>query len=571
MPAQRILLRLRMPQNRPPFQSERKIFLVAVILILSSFVLMGQFSNTVKKADDDQFWEFTAMFSEVYKEMKDRYVDDVDSKKLFEGALQGMFLTLDPHSQYMDPDIYSQLEKDTEGAFSGIGIHITLKDGVLTVIAPIPGSPAAKVGVRPWDRIVEIEGKKTEGITLIEAVKKLTGPSGTTVNIKIYREGEPELLPFTLVRKNIKVDSVYYKMLDDKIGYIRLTKFSDNAARDMRKALENFKEKGAKGVIVDLRFNTGGLLKEAVEVSNLFIGRGKVIVSTKGRIKNQNQDYRAEDDAVSDLPLVVLVNKASASASEIFAGAVKDHHRGIIVAPKGQRTFGKGSVQTIEELAHSFEKDNNGNYRPAAIRLTTAKYYTPSGVTIDKTGLTPDIWVEIPKGGEVDLLKHGMYGDPPTDEADSATTVSKFAWSKDPNSKDGGSTLTKQSGNPPQELENPGDKPEAPESESAVIEKKDKNTSTPDPKKIIPLDRAMFPDAEIEGQAKKAEAKKKTPADKFIDYQLETAKRLLHDYLDRGRDFMASDSGMPKSSQSRSDAKAKETAAQGDKDTKSVN
>lgn len=524
-------------QSKRP--SERKVFYLAIGLILSSFILMGQVSNTLKKADDDQFWEFTAMFSEIYKEVRDRYVEPVDSKKLFEGALQGMFLTLDPHSQFMDPDSYNQLEKDTEGAFSGIGIHITLKDGVLTVIAPIPGSPSAKAGVRPWDRIIEIDGKKTEGITLIDAVKKLTGPTGTTVNISVYREGESELLHFTLVRKNIRVESVNSTFFEeDKIGYARLQKFSDNTSRDLRKVIEEFEQKGAKGLILDLRFNTGGLLKESIEVSNLFIGRGKTVVSTKGRLKNQNQDFKADSDPATHLPLIVLINKGSASASEIVAGAVKDLGRGIIVGIKNQRSFGKGSVQTIEELNHSFEKDDNGNYRPAAIRLTTAKYYTPSGISIDKVGVTPDIAVELPKGHEVDLLKHGMLGDPPTDEDDSATTKSGFSWKK-PNGQTNGTTET---------APTTGDEEDKTDEDSisgsAVLDKKDEDSTAPKARKIIPIDRALFPTAELEGEPKKPEPKKKKPGENFVDYQLEVAKRLMRDHF-AGKDFYAADSGMP--------------------------
>jgi carboxyl-terminal processing protease len=529
------------PATKP---STKALFYLTILLIVTSLTLMGSFASAVKKADDDQFWEFTAMFSEIYNEIQNKYVEEVDSKKLFEGALQGMFLTLDPHSQYMDPDSYSQLEKDTEGAFSGVGLHITIRDGVLTVIAPIPGSPAAKAGVRPWDRIVEIDGKKTEGITILEAVKKLTGPAGTTVTIKVYREGEPDFLTFTLVRKNIKIESVYYKMLDDKIGYVRVAKFSDATSRDLRKAIEFFKEKNAKGMILDLRFNAGGLLKEAVEVSNLFLPKGKLIVSTKGRMKNQNQEFRAENDPVTDMPMIVLVNKASASASEIVAGALKDHHRAVIVGVKGSRTYGKGSVQTIEEISHSFEKDENGNYRPAAIRLTTAKYYTPSGVSIDKIGVTPDIAVELPKGHEADLLRHGMYGDPPMDEEEVTTTPSKFTW-KSSNLKDEKSSPTVSSKSEPSPDKGENDDEMETPLEGSAVKSKNEETTASEPKKIIPLDRTLFPDAEVEGEAKKKEEKKSSRNGQFVDYQLEAARRLMRAYLDEGKDFFAPDSGMP--------------------------
>ena len=545
-----------MSQKSPKRPFDNKLFIFSAILIFSSLFLMGQYARTVKKADDDQFFEFTSMFSEVYKEVKERYVEPVDSKKLFEGALQGMFLTLDPHSQYMDPDSYSQLEKDTEGAFSGIGIHITLKDGVLTVIAPIPGSPSAKAGVKPWDRIIEIDGKKTEGITLVDAVKKLTGPEGTTVNVTIYREGDTNLLHFALTRKSVKVESVYYQMVDNTpIGYARMTKFSDNTGRDLRKAVEYFKEKNAKGVIIDLRYNTGGLLKEAVETSNLFLQRGKLVVSTKGRMKNQNQELRCDNDQLSDLPLLVLINKGSASASEIFAGAMKDHGRGTVVGIKGQRSFGKGSVQTIEELNHSFEKDDNGNYRPAAIRLTTAKYYTPSGISIDKIGVTPDVAVEMPKGAETDLLKHGMFGDPATEEDDQSTSKSKFSWAPKAQDKDSTVSLIAPGSEKDPSMKGDEDKDEDSIMGSAV-NSKDVDTSGPQPKRIIPMDRHLAPDGEPEGLVKKPETKKKDPNAKFVDYQLEIAKRIMVEKIQSNKDFLTPDPGETSSSKTLVEAKA---------------
>lgn len=527
-----------MSEKSPKRPADNKLFYMSAVLIFSSLFLMGQFSKTVRKVDDEQFWEFTAMFAEVYNEVKERYVEPVDSKKLFEGALQGMFLTLDPHSQYMDPDSYSQLEKDTEGSFSGIGIHITLKDGILTVIAPIPGSPSAKAGIQPWDRIIEINGKKTEGITLIEAVKKLTGPTGTTVDITIYREGESDMLHFTLPRQNVKIESIYGEMLEDhpEIGYARITKFSDNTARDLRKYLEEFKQKGAKGLIIDLRYNTGGLLSEAVNVSNLFLPRNKLIVSTKGRLGDQNKELRAPSDPVTDLPLMILINKGSASASEILAGAVKDHNRGIIVGLKGQRSFGKGSVQTIEDLSHSFEKDENGNYRPAAIRLTTAKYYTPSGISIDKIGITPDIAVEMPKDGELNVLKHGLLGDPDTTEADQETSDSQFSW-REYNSLNG-STEDVTTTAPTDKIDAETTSSEEDESlgliGSAVMD--DDESTGPQPKRIIPLDRQLFPDAEIAGEKKKPEEEEKSAEKDYIDYQLHKAAELMDMWITSGRD-----------------------------------
>lgn len=523
-----------MTEKSPKRPVNNRLFLVSAMLIFSSLFLMGQFSKTVRKADDNEFWEFTAMFAEIYSEVKNRYVEPVDSKKLFEGALQGMFLTLDPHSQYMDPDSYNQLEKDTEGSFSGIGIHITLKDGILTVIAPIPGSPSAKAGIQPWDRIIEINGKKTESITLPEAVNKLTGPTGSTVDVTIYREGETSPLHFTLTRQNVKIESVYGKVLEDnpEIGYARITKFSDNTARDLHKHIDNFKQQGVRGLIIDLRYNTGGLLTEAVNVTNLFIPRGKLVVSTKGRMDDQNKELRAQNDPITDLPLVILINKGSASASEILAGAIKDHNRGIIVGMKGQRSFGKGSVQTIEDLSHSFEKDDNGNYRPAAIRLTTAKYYTPSGVSIDKVGITPDIAVEMPKDNERDLLRHGLYGEPDTVEGDAETSESTFTWNRyngEQPANDTPSTPTVTSDDtlttaPGEILGLAG---------SAVID--DDETTGGQPARIIPLDRTLFPDAEIEGEKKTPEEEAESRKEDFVDYQLHEATRLLHEWVTNDR------------------------------------
>lgn len=561
-----------MTPKSPRRRSERHLFLFTAVLILSSLFLMGTVTQTMKKANEDEFYEFSAMFSEVYKQIQEGYVEEVDSKKLLEGALQGMFLTLDPHSQYMDPDNFSQLEKETEGNFSGIGLHITLKDGVLTAIAPMPGSPAARAGVRPWDRIIEIDGKKTEGITLIDAVKKLTGPTGTTVKITVYREGESDLLHFDLVRKSIKVDSVYSELRENDLGYIRLTKFSDNTARDLRKAIDDLKQKGAKGFIVDLRFNTGGLLNEAIDTTGLFVGGNKVIVSTKGRTPEQNREYKYNGDAITDLPLVVLINRASASASEIFAGAIKDLGRGLVLGIKGQRSFGKGSVQTIQELEHSFGKDEDGNRLPAAIRLTKAKYYLPGGETIDKQGVTPDIAVELPKGHEGDLLRHGLLGDPATEEDDENTTKSQFSWEKHNGHEPGEDKETTST------AENNGslNSTEEPMEDSIVgsaVRNKDEDTTGPQPKRVIPLDRTLFPDAELEDQAKKPEEPKKKTDKEFIDYQLKVAERLLKDKL-AGKDFYDAQAGLPPAGEPSSEvvsATTPEGSAAPAEDTKAQN
>lgn len=392
---------------------EKRLLILSLLVLLCAVALMGQVASKVKTEEqDEEFYRFVDLFAEVYKDIQSKYVREIDSEKLFEGVLNGMFHTLDPHSQYMGPDALMELEKDTEGQFSGIGIHITLRNKILTVVAPIPGSPAAQLGLQPWDRIIEIEGKSTEDITLIEAVKKLTGPPGTTVTITVYRTAEPKPLHFTLTRETIKIRSIYSKIFDDVIGYIRIAKFSEQTARDLEHAILEQVEKGVKGLIIDIRFNTGGLLQQAIEVADLFVPEGEVIVSTRGRIKSQTREYRADRDPITHLPMVVLINQFSASASEIVAGAIKDHRLGILVGPKGERTFGKGSVQTIEELHHSLSKDEHGNYRRSAIRLTTAEYYTPNGDKIHDIGIKADWEVELPEGHELALSRHGLFGEP---------------------------------------------------------------------------------------------------------------------------------------------------------------
>ncbi|MCX8036858.1 MAG: S41 family peptidase [Candidatus Sumerlaeia bacterium] len=398
----------------------RRLIAMALFLVFCSLYLLGQTKDRAEKSGkqievSDEFYQLAPILCEAFMAIRDKYVEPVSAKELIEGAINGMFAKLDPHSQWMPADDFQQLEKETEGEFSGIGIHIILDSNrVLTCASPIPGSPAAKAGLLPWDRIIEIEGKSTENITLMEAVKKLTGPAGTKVSITVYREGVPDRLHFTIERAQIKIASVYsteYK--DDAIGYARIAKFSKETSEDLRRALEEFNRHGMKGVIIDVRFNTGGLLKEALDVSSLFLPKGKVIVRTRQR-GGQETAYRSERDPVCNQPLVVLINRVSASASEIFAGAIKDHRRGYLIAPKGERTFGKGSVQTIEELAHSLDRDENGNPRRSAMRITTAKFYTPNGSRIEGSkddpkqpgGIAPDLEVPLPKGYEREMFTH---------------------------------------------------------------------------------------------------------------------------------------------------------------------
>ena len=362
---------------------------------------------------DGEFYEYAQLFSEIYSEIRARYVSDVTSDKLFEASINGLFAALDPHSSWLPPDDQESLERDTEGQYSGVGIHITVdKESVLTVIMPIPGGPAAKVGIKAWDRIVEIEGKPTKGMSSQDAVKVLTGPDATPVKIRVRRPGQSELLPFTLVRAKIKIDSVFSKVIDNQIGYMRVSKFQEDTAEASRKALEEFNRQKVRAIIVDLRNDPGGLLDAAVGMCDLFLPKGQVIVSLKGRTSGSDREYKARGGQIAKQPLAVLVNKGSASASEIFAGAMKDTKRGVIVGPKGVTTFGKGSVQTITPLKYSLEKDKNGDYRTSALRLTTAKYYTPSGISIDVTGIAPDLGVEVSRANQVIVQLHGLLGDP---------------------------------------------------------------------------------------------------------------------------------------------------------------
>ncbi len=407
-----------MPQWNNSPKSDRLFFVASLGLLMLSVFMVGMQDRRIHAAtEDEEFYRFVDVAAEVYSEIKTKFVDDVESRYVLEGALSGMFGALDEHSQYMTPDMLKSLERDTSGEFSGIGIHLTKRQGLLTVIAPIPGSPAAKAGMLPWDRIIEIEGETTEAMDISDAVKRLTGPSGTQVSFKVYRAGESAPLDFTIIRASVEVKSVHARMLDDKIAYIRLTRFSENTSRDVRKFLLEFKGEGMEGLILDMRLNTGGLLNEAIEVSNFFVNKGEVIVSTKGRLRNQNKEYTAKNDPIiTNLPIFVLVNESSASASEIVAGALQDLGLAVIIGPSGKNTYGKGSVQTIGQLNSTMSDDENGNELHSALRLTTARYYTPAGRTIHHVGITPDISVPLTEKHEIELIRHGLYGDINTGE-----------------------------------------------------------------------------------------------------------------------------------------------------------
>jgi carboxyl-terminal processing protease len=348
-----------------------------------------------KTVDQDKTFEQLKILIDVYQQVVQNYVEDVDSQNLIYGAASGMIATLDPFSQFMVPEAREEMQTITEGQFGGLGIRIMLKDGLLTVITPLPNTPAYRAGILPEDKIIMINDVSTQNMSLQDAVKKLRGAPKTTVKITVAREGAKEALPFTLTRENIVIQSIRSRMLKDGIGYIHLTEFIEPTLRDLEAALKDLDKKGMKGLVLDLRNDPGGLLTTAVDVCKEFIGDQKLIVFTEGR-SSPRQDFRAGVTApYKKLPLVILINRGSASGSEIVAGAVQDLARGVLI---GTESFGKGSVQSVISL-----EDGSG------LRLTTAKYYTPSGRSIHrnpktgKGGITPDIVVPVDRETEMKL------------------------------------------------------------------------------------------------------------------------------------------------------------------------
>lgn len=353
------------------------------------------------QAYNNQTYDQIRLFSEALSIVQRNYVEEPESQELVRGAIKGMLTSLDPHSSFMNPDMYKEMQIDTQGEFQGIGITIGTRDGILTVIAPIDDTPAFRAGILAGDKIVMIEGTSTKGMSLMEAVKLMRGPKGTKVTISIAREGEPKPIKHTITRDVIPLFSVKIKDLDPNIGYVRIAQFAKKTSTEFAEALEKIRgEKGEafKGLVLDLRNNPGGLLVSAIEVADLFVDSGP-IVTTKGRLQNQNFAYNAKSKGTEpDYPMVVLVNGGSASASEIVAGALQDYKKAILI---GTTTFGKGSVQTIYRLG-----DGSG------MRVTTARYFTPSGRSIQATGIEPDIVVKnhtgTPRGHvrEKDLTGH---------------------------------------------------------------------------------------------------------------------------------------------------------------------
>ncbi len=358
------------------------IFFIAVVV--GPFAYEMRTENVSAKTDNT--YENLKLFASVLDLVERNYVKEVSPQKLIYGAINGMLTSLDPHSSFMKPEDFKELQVETKGKFTGIGIEITIRDGILTVVSPIEGTPAFRAGLQANDKILKIDGKPTKNMSLMDAVKLLRGPKGTEVTITIFRSGWNEVKDIKLIRDIIPIRSVRSMILEPGYGYIRISNFQRNTTEEMEKAIQKMKKDGKiKGLVLDLRNNPGGLLDQAVKVADEFLASG-LIVYTDGRIEDQKMRFNATPKGMAqDYPLVVLVNGGSASASEIVSGAIQDHHRGIIL---GTQTFGKGSVQTIIPLEDG-----------AAVRLTTALYYTPSGRSIQAKGVTPDIVVpfEMPK------------------------------------------------------------------------------------------------------------------------------------------------------------------------------
>lgn len=358
-----------------------KIILIGSFFLFSSMAMAA--TDTEKNPGQTQErYEQLSLFNKVLYFVEQNYVEEVKGKDLIQGAIRGMLETLDPHSNFLTAEVYKDMKVDTEGKFGGIGIEIGTKDNVLTVIAPIDDTPAAKAGIKAGDRIIKIAGESTKGLNLAEAISKMRGKKGTDVKMTIWREGFEKPRDYTITRAEIKVQSVKNEDLEKGYLYLRLTSFNEHAAHDLKKVMDRYEESSGpmKGVIFDLRNNPGGLLDQAVEVSSLFIDDG-VVVSTRGRTKDtQDVKYARKGNARKYMPVAVLVNGASASASEIVAGALQDHKRAVIL---GQPTFGKGSVQTVVEIAPD-----------TGLKLTIARYYTPSGKSIQLKGIQPDVLLD---------------------------------------------------------------------------------------------------------------------------------------------------------------------------------
>ena len=351
-----------------------------LIKILSLFIIIFYFS-AANAANEDSIYKKIDLFSEVLDKINKEYVDEINQSEAMDAAINGVLQSLDPYSAYMSPESFENMQTETSGEFGGLGIEVGMEHGVVKVISPIDNSPASKVGVKAGDYIVKINDIQVQGKTLTEAVELMRGPVGTDIEITVRRRGEKKALTFVITRDIIEVSSVKSEIKDEKTGYMRLTSFNENSGDQIKNKIKEFKKNGKiENYILDLRNNPGGLLSQAIKISDFFLDNGE-IVSTKSKRKYENRKWFAKKgDILKTNTLVVLINYGSASASEIVAGALQDHKRAILI---GESTYGKGSVQSIIPLK------NNG-----AIRLTVSKYYLPSGKSISDVGVTPDIEVD---------------------------------------------------------------------------------------------------------------------------------------------------------------------------------
>ena len=350
-------------------------------VLIASFFISTIFFNSVYSKNN--LYEKIDLFGEVLENIKNDYVDEVDQSEIMDSAINGVLQSLDPYSAYMSPELFKEMQTDTRGEFGGLGIEIGMEAGVVKVISPIDDTPAAKAGIKAGDYIVKIGKEQVQGKSLLEAVKLMRGPVGTSIDLTIRRKNVKKPLEFKIIRKIIEVKSVSSEVIgkEKNLGYIRLKSFNENSDKQFLKSVKEFEKRfKIKGYVLDLRNNPGGLLAQAINITDFFLDDGE-IVSTKGRKVSETRKFFArKGDEINGKPIVVLINNGSASASEIFAGALKDHKRAIIL---GESSYGKGSVQSIIPL-----KNGGG------IRLTISKYYLPSGKSISEVGVTPDILVE---------------------------------------------------------------------------------------------------------------------------------------------------------------------------------
>ena len=343
------------------------------IIVLSLF-----FSNLSFSANEESIYDKIDLFSEVLDKVNNEYVEEIDHSEAMDAAINGVLQSLDPYSAYMSPEIFKEMQTETSGEFGGLGIEVGMEFGVVKIISPIDNTPAEEAGVKAGDYIVKINDIQVQGKTLTEAVELMRGPVGSTIKITVRRRGVKKAIIFNITREIIKIESVKSKIIEDTVGYIRLTSFNENSADQIKEKIKELRQnKKIEKYILDLRNNPGGLLSQAIKISDFFLNNGE-IVSTKSRKKKENRKWFArKGDIIDGETLIVLINYGSASAAEIVAGALKDHKRAILI---GENSFGKGSVQSVIPL------NNKG-----AIRLTISKYYLPSGKSISEVGITPDI------------------------------------------------------------------------------------------------------------------------------------------------------------------------------------